>query len=221
MILLGGAVNETSDDDFNRAKTEKLKKFLKIIKSNWGNEDKAKQHEITANILPDITTKQISDFIKVQQASSSPENTSQILKVFFETDISDFAKKVKYPTLIFHSMDDEFIPFSQSGLLATLIPDSKLILLDSRNHFLFENEPAWRDFLVESKSFLDVSVSRFEPPAKEQKIDSQATIPMEDARWEQVGEVFAEAMKLPADERRELLDRSMPKQLICAARSKP
>ena len=205
LILLGGAVNENSDD-LNRAKSEKLKNFLRILKLNWGNEDKAKQREITANIFPDTTTEQISDFINVQQTSTSPENIFQILKVFSETDISDFAKKVKCPTLIFHSMDDEFIPFSQSGLLATLIPDSKLILLDSRNHFLLENEPAWRDFLVESKSFLGVSVSGFEPPTKEQIIDSQATIPMEDARWEQVGELFAEAMKLPADERRELLD---------------
>ena len=103
-------------------------------------------------------------------------------------------------------MEDKFVSFSQSGLLSTLIADSKLILLNSRNHFLLENEPAWREFLSESRSFLDVPSGEFKPTTKEQMIDLQATIPMEDARWEQVGEVFAEAMKLPADERRELLN---------------
>ncbi len=42
---------------------------------------------------------------------------------------------------------------------------------------------------------------------KNQKsFDSQATIPMENARWEQVGELFAQAIKLPPDERRKFLD---------------
>ncbi len=41
---------------------------------------------------------------------------------------------------------------------------------------------------------------------KQNSFDPQATIPMENARWEQVGELFAQAIKLPPDQRRKFLD---------------
>ena len=150
LILIGGAVNE----NFAGHKPEKLQNFLQILSSHRSIENEVFQREIAAKIFPDSTSEQVSEFIKIQKNSSSPNNIIQILKSFFETDLSDFAKQVKCPTLIFHSMDDEFIPFSQSGLLSTLIPDSKLILLASRNHFPLENEPARHEFLSETKSFL-------------------------------------------------------------------
>ncbi len=103
-------------------------------------------------------------------------------------------------------MDDEFVSFSQSGLLAALIPDSKLILLQSRNHLPLEHEPSWREFVSESSLFLSEK-KRTNADLDEHIFDLQATIPMEDARWEKIGELFAEAIKLPTDERRGLLSK--------------
>ena len=40
------------NDDFNRAQSKKLQNFLQILKTNWGNEDRAKQGEITAKYFP-------------------------------------------------------------------------------------------------------------------------------------------------------------------------
>ena len=45
-----------------------------------------------------------------------------------------------------------------------------------------------------------------DPKENQNSFDQQATIPMENARWEQVGELFAQAIKLPPDERRRFLD---------------
>ena len=39
-------------------------------------------------------------------------------------------------------------------LLATLIPDAHFVLLDSANHILLEQEPAWDVFLAEIEAFL-------------------------------------------------------------------
>ena len=50
--------------------------------------------------------------------------------------MSDIAHRVQCPTLILHSRDDARVPASQAGELAALIPDSRLVLLDSRNHLL-------------------------------------------------------------------------------------
>ncbi len=41
---------------------------------------------------------------------------------------------------------------------------------------------------------------------QQENLDQQATIPMENARWDRVGELFAEAIKLSPEERRKFLD---------------
>ena len=58
------------------------------------------------------------------------------------------------PTLIIHSRDDARVPASQASELAALIPDSRLVLLKSRNHLLTASEPAWAEFLSHIDAFL-------------------------------------------------------------------
>jgi len=62
---------------------------------------------------------------------------------------------VQAPTLVIHCRDDRRVPLAEGRGLATLIPDSRLVVLDSSNHILLHDEPAWARFLVELDSFLD------------------------------------------------------------------
>ncbi|MDX1619699.1 MAG: helix-turn-helix transcriptional regulator, partial [Nitriliruptorales bacterium] len=48
------------------------------------------------------------------------------------------------------------IPFEEGQLLAKLIPDARFVPLDSRNHILLEEEPAWERFVAELDTFLGV-----------------------------------------------------------------
>lgn len=205
LILLNSSVGNASDEIFNQLESQKIRNFLQTVKTNW--ENKNFQNEIAAKIFPGLTIEEISQFAELRKNSCTGETAFQTFKTFFETDITEPAKQIKCPTLIFHSMNDELVPFSKSGLLSALIPDAKLILLDSRNHFLLEDEPAWREFLSEAKSFLYEDENLISDHLDETEIDLQATIPMADARWEKVGALFAEAMKLPTEERREVLKR--------------
>jgi len=68
--------------------------------------------------------------------------------------VSALAHRVECPTLILHSRNDIRVPASQASELAALIPDSRLVLLDSRNHLLCESEPAWPEFLSQIDDFL-------------------------------------------------------------------
>ena len=58
------------------------------------------------------------------------------------------------PTLIIHSREEIRVPLDQARNLASLIPDSRLVLLDSRNHLLRPDEPAWAQFLAAVDAFL-------------------------------------------------------------------
>jgi DNA-binding NarL/FixJ family response regulator len=61
---------------------------------------------------------------------------------------------VSAPTLVVHARDDQVVPVEEGRLLAELIPDSRLVLLDSSNHILLADEPAWGYFVSELNAFL-------------------------------------------------------------------
>jgi pimeloyl-ACP methyl ester carboxylesterase len=74
--------------------------------------------------------------------------------VFARIDVSRLAPKVRCPTLIVHSRGDRRVPESQARELAAQIPGSRLVLLNSRNHILTADEPAWPVFIDEVERFL-------------------------------------------------------------------
>jgi pimeloyl-ACP methyl ester carboxylesterase len=66
---------------------------------------------------------------------------------------------VRTPTLIFHSREDQAVPFAQGEVLAGAIPGAAFVPLESRNHILLESEPAWRMFSDVTREFLKDSGS--------------------------------------------------------------
>ena len=66
----------------------------------------------------------------------------------------DVARSVTVRTLVIHARDDRVVPVEEGRLLASLIPDARLVVLDSANHILLADEPAWDQFLRELHEFL-------------------------------------------------------------------
>ena len=78
----------------------------------------------------------------------------RFLEEFGRIDVRDEAGRVECPTLILHSRDDHRQPLRAAEEIAALIPDSRLVALNSNNHLLTATEPAWPVFLGEVESFL-------------------------------------------------------------------
>jgi pimeloyl-ACP methyl ester carboxylesterase len=94
------------------------------------------------------------DFNALQRATTSTENVVRFLDSFAHIDVSGVAGSVRCPTLILHARGDVRVPESQARELASLIPDSRLVFLDSRNHIITGDEPAWQVLLQEIDAFL-------------------------------------------------------------------
>ena len=58
------------------------------------------------------------------------------------------------PTLVIHSRHDQAIPLAAGQEIADGIPGARFVVLDSQNHILLEEEPAWRTFVSELRGFL-------------------------------------------------------------------
>src|SRR6185503_19880563 len=66
-------------------------------------------------------------------------------------------------TLVLHARRDEVVTFTQGQLFASMIPNAQFVELDSSNHVLLENEPAWQRFKDEVLAFTNVAAPREHP----------------------------------------------------------
>ena len=70
-------------------------------------------------------------------------------------------------TLIVHARGDRTVPVEEGRLLGALIPEARLVLVDSANHILLADEPAWPRFLDELRRFLGTRVDSAVPDVGE------------------------------------------------------
>ena len=62
--------------------------------------------------------------------------------------------RVTTPTLVVHAREDRVVPVEEGRLLAARIPGARFVLLESANHILLSDEPAWQAFRSELRAFL-------------------------------------------------------------------
>ena len=127
---------------------------IEIVRLGWGRPDPTYRQIFVARFLPEATQEQWRSFDELQQRSTSPDNAWRFVDGFADIDVTNLAPKLTVPTLIMCSRREPGNRFEQSRLLAALIPNSRLVPLDSSNHLLPERDPAWKHFLAEIDRFL-------------------------------------------------------------------
>lgn len=127
---------------------------LDLARVGWGRDDPAFRQVFAAQFQPDGTRADWAAFDQLQRRTTSPENAVRFLAEFAGIDVRDAAQQVACPTLIMHSRDDHRVPMRFGEELAALIPDSRLVALESNNHLLTAAEPAWQVFRGEVDGFL-------------------------------------------------------------------
>jgi pimeloyl-ACP methyl ester carboxylesterase/DNA-binding CsgD family transcriptional regulator len=189
LVLYGGYVRgrfKRSDDPHHIEEAEML---IELIRHGWGQEHKAFRQVYTTLFIPGGTPEQILWFNDLQRLSTAPEIAARLISAYFSIDLSDLAQQIKAPTLVLHGVKDAVVPFAEGRLMAALIPGARFVPLESQNHVLLEDEPAWGRFLAEVRAFLGVGV---EP--QEQALDAQPLFPELTARERDILELIAQGL---------------------------
>jgi DNA-binding CsgD family transcriptional regulator len=98
--------------------------------------------------------------------TASPENAAKLLETRANIDVTELLGKIRTPTLVLHSREDVVVPISEGRNLASEIPGAQFVELDSKNHILLENEPAWDRFREAVLEFMGLdSVAGGDDPA--------------------------------------------------------
>ncbi|WP_328768168.1 alpha/beta fold hydrolase [Streptomyces sp. NBC_00286] len=154
LILAGAYARGRQIRAQNETEREEADLDLDLARVGWIHQDPSFLRVFASQFLPEGTPGDWEEFSDFQRRTTSPANGVRFLEEFARIDVSDIAHRVECPTLIIHSRDDGRVPASQASELAALIPDSRLVLLKSRNHLLTAFEPAWDEFLSHIDAFL-------------------------------------------------------------------
>ena len=138
-------------DDAERLEAET---FVNFVRVGWGRENPAFSQFFTNLFIPGGTAEQHRWWGDLQRETASPDVAAEILWQMHGLDVLHLCPKVTVPTLVVSCRNDMRVPFEQGATLAGTIPGARFVLLDSANHVLLPDEPAWATFHAELTAFL-------------------------------------------------------------------
>jgi len=163
LILHGGYARGR----LNRNPTPQLREQAELMKRlaavGWGQRNAAFRQFFTTLFIPGGTAEQHRWFNELERVSTSAANAVRFLDVFNHIDVVSLLPLVSCPTLVLHPAGDMSVPFDEGRLIAGGIPGARFVPLESDNHLLLEDEPAWRRWIDEVRAFLPPSGAVTDP----------------------------------------------------------
>ena len=154
LVILGGYARGWMKRGLPPERMAELEAQLKLVETGWGRDDASYRQMFAMQFAPGATLEQINSLSDLQRASSSPQNTVRIMRAFFMIDVRESASRLTCPTLLLHARGDRRAPFEEGRILSSLIPNARLIPLDTDNHILLAHEPAFQRFFEELNAFV-------------------------------------------------------------------
>jgi pimeloyl-ACP methyl ester carboxylesterase/DNA-binding winged helix-turn-helix (wHTH) protein len=153
LVLVGAYVHGRA----RRALTPEQRRALEVqrdlIRVGWGLDEHSFRIFFSSTFMPDAP-ELWGDFAELMRRTTSAENALRIFDACSDMDVTEAAAELDVPTLILHGRDEVRIPFSEARELASLIRGSRLVPLDTRNHLMRPDEPAWGVLMREVDAFL-------------------------------------------------------------------
>jgi pimeloyl-ACP methyl ester carboxylesterase/DNA-binding CsgD family transcriptional regulator len=151
-----------------RGQREQEDALVAAIRAGWTTVDPTFRHVFSSLFVPNGTAEQLAWYEDLLRTSTTPEAAVRLFEARGAIDVRDLARRVRARTLVVHARDDRVVPVEEGRLLAALIPDARLILLESSNHILLADEPAWDYFAAELHAFIGTgAVPRLPEPVSD------------------------------------------------------
>lgn len=136
------------------ADREQGEAILALIRHGWGREGSPFIKAFTSMFIPDGTKEQMDSLVELQRRTTTPENAIALRAAVDNFDVSGLLEKVAVPTLVIHARNDGVHPLDQGRRLAAGIKEAEFVLLDSANHLILPQEPAWNRLFEAIRGFV-------------------------------------------------------------------
>ena len=145
LILYGGYARGWARRG-NPAGQREYEAIVELVRAGWGRSNPAFRQVFTSRFIPRGSDEQIEWFNELCRKTTNPETAATLLNVRSTIDVVPLLSRVRTPTLVIHARDDVVTPIHEGRILAEGIADAEFVELDSENHVLLRDEPAWPRF---------------------------------------------------------------------------
>lgn len=152
LVLYGGFLKGRAKG--NEHETRKQELLMSAIETGWEKQNPAFRQLFAALFVPEGSREQHDWFSDLCRKTASTENAMRIQSIASNIDIKSRANEIDIPTLVIHAKDDAVVPLEAGQAMATEIPGAQFVQLDSQNHLLLGDEPAWQQFCDAVTHFL-------------------------------------------------------------------
>jgi pimeloyl-ACP methyl ester carboxylesterase len=128
--------------------------MMVLVRQGWGADNPAFRQLFASLFIPDSRPEQARSFNELARVAASPEAAARILETLGDVDVSARLAGVTAPTLVVHATHDGRCPYEEGLRLARSIPGARFVSLESRNHIILAEEPAWPHMVAELRRFL-------------------------------------------------------------------
>ncbi|MGB5812317.1 MAG: alpha/beta fold hydrolase [Polyangiales bacterium] len=112
------------------ASSELRDAMCNLVLAHWGAGSRA----LADVFIPDATAQERDAFSALQREVADAAAAERFLRLTYEMDVSSLLERVDAKTLILHRREDRAIPFEGGRALAAGIPEAELVILEGRNH---------------------------------------------------------------------------------------
>ncbi len=152
-LILHGSYTATLGPTTESAEMEEA--FTRMIEVGWARPEGRFRRVFTDMLMPGATPEQMTWVDDLMRMSTSTANAAAFRRQRRDVDVSALLPRVDRPTLVLHARGDQCNDFAEGRRLAAEIPGARLVTLESNNHVLLADEPAWPVFLAEIDAFLE------------------------------------------------------------------
>lgn len=145
--IAAGCFGDTADDEAEEA-------FLAMTRAGWARPDSLFRRVFTSVFIPDASEAQMAWLDDLQRVATSTDNAVASRIERRKVDVQHRLPEIAAPTLVLHARGDRAASFEWGPLLSSRVPDARLVAMESNNHILLADEPAWQVFVAEMRGFL-------------------------------------------------------------------
>ena len=145
MVLYGGY----AQGYYHRGNPDAVREYKVIIDAcrvGWGKDNPSFRQLFTSRFIPEGTAEQLAWFNELCRKTTTGDIAADLLEQRARLNVTDLLEQVRVPTLVIHAREDAVVAFSAGRFLASRIPGAQFVELQSKNHVLLEDEPAWPRF---------------------------------------------------------------------------
>jgi pimeloyl-ACP methyl ester carboxylesterase/DNA-binding CsgD family transcriptional regulator len=142
-----GAIDLPEDEELDRTLNQ-------LITVGWERPTPEFRRVFTFLMIPGATEEQMGWLDELQRRAVTADVAVVAREQRGRANVAHLLGEIDVPTLVIHSLGDRMNSFAYARFLASHIPGARLVALESDNHILLEDEPAWPMFLREVTEFL-------------------------------------------------------------------